>query len=415
MSRPGYPAAAAVFAIGMAGTTLPTPLYGLYREELGFSELMVTVVFAVYALGVIATLLLAGNVSDETGRRPVLLAALGFSAASALCFLFEGGLPALFAGRLLSGFAAGLLSGAATVTVMELAPPGRAAGAGLAATAANMGGLGCGPLLAGLLAEYAPWPLRLPFVVHLALIAAAAVLTWLLPETVTSSGRRLRLRPQGLAVPPQVRGVFAPSALAAFAGFSLLGLFTAVAPAFVADTLDVHNLALAGLVVFSVFLASTAGQALMGRVGERRALPGGCFVLVAGLVLVAASLLLASLPLLVAGALCGGLGQGLAFRGAVTAISAAAPPEHRAATVSAFFVIAYLGISLPVVGVGALTLGIGLRNAGLTFAGCVLALALGVGLHLVRRPPARRPPARRRPARRRPARRRPARRPPARG
>ncbi|MEU1327865.1 MFS transporter [Streptomyces microflavus] len=394
MSRPGYPAAAAVFAIGMAGTTLPTPLYGLYREELGFSELMVTVVFAVYALGVIATLLLAGNVSDETGRRPVLLAALGFSAASALCFLFEGGLPALFAGRLLSGFAAGLLSGAATVTVMELAPPGGAARAGLAATAANMGGLGCGPLLAGLLAEYAPWPLRLPFVVHLALIAAAAVLTWLLPETVTSSGRRPRLRPQGLAVPPQVRGVFAPSALAAFAGFSLLGLFTAVAPAFVAETLDVHNLALAGLVVFSVFLASTAGQALMGRVGERRALPGGCFVLVAGLVLVAASLLLASLPLLVAGALCGGLGQGLAFRGAVTAISAAAPPEHRAATVSAFFVIAYLGISLPVVGVGALTLGIGLRNAGLTFAGCVLVLALGVGLHLVRRPPARRPPAR---------------------
>ncbi|XQE83536.1 MFS transporter [Streptomyces microflavus] len=389
MSRPGYPAAAAVFAIGMAGTTLPTPLYGLYREELGFSELMVTVVFAVYALGVIATLLLAGNVSDETGRRPVLLAALGFSAASALCFLFEGGLPALFAGRLLSGFAAGLLSGVATVTVMELAPPGRAAGAGLAATAANMGGLGCGPLLAGLLAEYAPWPLRLPFVVHLALIAAAAVLTWLLPETVTSSGRRPRLRPQGLAVPPQVRGVFAPSALAAFAGFSLLGLFTAVAPAFVAETLDVHNLALAGLVVFSVFLASTAGQALMGRVGERRALPGGCFVLVAGLVLVAASLLLASLPLLVAGALCGGLGQGLAFRGAVTAISAAAPPEHRAATVSAFFVIAYLGISLPVVGVGALTLGIGLRNAGLTFAGCVLVLALGVGLYLARRPPAR--------------------------
>lgn len=269
--RLGYPAAAAVFAVGMAGTTLPTPLYGLYREQLGFSELMVTVVFAVYALGVIATLLLAGNVSDEAGRRPVLLAALGFSAASALCFLFEGGLPALFAGRLLSGFAAGLLSGAATVTVMELAPPGRAARAGLAATAANMGGLGCGPLLSGLLAEYAPSPLRLPFVAHLALIAVAAVLTWFLPETVASARvRGLRLRPQGLAVPPAMRGVFTTSALAAFAGFSLLGLFTAVAPAFVAETLDVHNLALTGLVVFSVFLASTAGQALMGRVGERR-------------------------------------------------------------------------------------------------------------------------------------------------
>ncbi len=160
--RLGYPAAAVVFAIGMAGTTLPTPLYGLYREELGFSELMVTVVFAVYALGVIATLLLAGNVSDEAGRRPVLLAALGFSAASALCFLFEAGSrpvrrPAPLrvrrrtAQRRRDGHGDG-------------ARPARARGArqGLAATAANMGGLGCGPLLSGLLAEYAPWPLRLP-------------------------------------------------------------------------------------------------------------------------------------------------------------------------------------------------------------------------------------------------------------
>lgn len=234
-----------------------------------------------------------------------------------------------------------------------------------------------------------PWPLRLPFVVHLALIAVAAVLTWFLPETVASSRvRGLRLRPQGLAVPPAMRGVFTTSALAAFAGFSLLGLFTAVAPAFVSETLDVHNLALTGLVVFSVFLASTAGQALMGRVGERRPCraaasswsPDSCWW--------APRCCSPRFPCSSAGALCGGLGQGLAFRGAVTAISAAAPAEHRAATVSAFFVIAYLGISLPVVGVGALTLGIGLRNAGLTFSGCVLALALGVGLYLARRPPA---------------------------
>lgn len=126
----GYLGAAVVFAIGMLGTTLPTPLYGLYREELGFSEFMVTVVFAVYAFGVIAVLLLAGNFSDQVGRRPVLFIGLGLSVASAVCFLSEGGLPLLFAGRLLSGFAAGLFSGAATATVMELAPPGRAARAG---------------------------------------------------------------------------------------------------------------------------------------------------------------------------------------------------------------------------------------------------------------------------------------------
>ncbi|MFF8371590.1 MFS transporter [Streptomyces lydicus] len=385
--RPGYPVAAGVFAIGMAGTTLPTPLYGLYREQLGFSELMVTVVFAVYALGVITVLLLAGNVSDAVGRRPVLFCALGLSAASALCFLFEGGLPMLMLGRVLSGFAAGLFSGAATAAVLELAKPGQEAHAGFAATAANMGGLGCGPLLSGLLAQYAPWPLKLPFLVHLGLVALATGATWLLPETVRPPRRPRSLRPQRLHLPHEVRGVFAPSAIAAFAGFALLGLFTAIAPSFVGETLGVHNLAVAGAVVFTVFLGSTVGQSLSGRIGVRKALPAGCLVLVAGLVLVATSLAVTSLPVLVTGAVCGGIGQGLAFRAGLTAVGHAAPPEHRGGTISAFFLVAYLGISLPVVGVGALTLELGLRGAGLTFSACVIAVAVAVGLYVLRRPP----------------------------
>ncbi|GAA2305721.1 MFS transporter [Streptomyces caniferus] len=385
--RPGYPVAAGVFAIGMAGTTLPTPLYGLYREQLGFSELVVTVVFAVYALGVITVLLLAGNFSDQVGRRPVLFCALGLSAASALCFIFEGGLPMLLLGRVLSGFAAGLFSGAATASVLELAKPGQETRAGFAATAANMGGLGCGPLLSGLLAQYAPWPLTLPFLVHLLLVAGAAVATWRLPETVVHPHRPHTLRPQGLRLPPEVHGVFTPSAVAAFAGFSLLGLFTAVAPSFVGQTLGVHNLAVAGLIVFTVFLGSTAGQSLTERIGVRRALPGGCLVLVVGLLLVATSLAVTSLPVLVIGAVCGGVGQGLAFRAGLTAVGRAAPPEHRGGTISAFFLVAYLGISLPVVGVGALTLVLGLRGAGLTFSACVIALTVTVGLYVLRHPP----------------------------
>ncbi|MER7107216.1 MFS transporter [Streptomyces sp. NPDC000229] len=389
-SRRGYLAAGTVFAIGMAGTTLPTPLYGLYRQELGFFELMVTVVFASYAVGVILTLLLVGNHSDRAGRRPVLLCALGFAAASAVCFLLEGGLPALFAGRVLSGFSAGLLSGAGTVTVLELAAPEDKSRAGFVATAANMGGLGCGPLLSGLLAEYAPLPLSLPFLAHLALVAVACVVVLLLPETVPYPRPKARPRPQGLYVPAQVRGVFAPSSLAAFAGFSLLGLFTAVAPSFVSHTLGIGNLAVSGLVVFSVFLASTVGQSLTGRLAVRTALPLGCLVLVAGLLLVGASLWAEALPLLVAGAVCGGLGQGLAFRAALTAVGDAAPPAHRAATVSSFFVVAYTGISLPVVGVGALTMWLGLERAGLTFTACVTLLVAATALHLVRHPAAAR-------------------------
>lgn len=386
--RPGYVAAAVVFAVGMAGTTLPTPLYGLYQKQIGFSELTMTVVFAVYAVAVIAVLLLAGNYSDAVGRKPVLLCAMALSAASAGCFLLESGLPLLFVGRLLSGCAAGLLSGAATAAVLELAGPGQKGRAGFAATAANIGGLGCGPLLAGLLAQYTAWPLVLPFLVHLGLVAVACVITWLLPETVAEPKRWPPLTPQGVRVPREVQGVFTPAALAAFAGFSLLGLFTAVAPAFASRTLGVHNLAVSGAVVFSVFLASTAGQYLTQRIGARKALPVGCGVLVIGLVLVASSLIAASLVLLVVGALCGGTGQGLAFRAALTLIGGAAPAQHRGGTISAFFVVAYTGISLPVVGVGAMATWLGLREAGLIFAGCVALVATGAGVYAARRPPA---------------------------
>ncbi|MFF8649445.1 MFS transporter [Streptomyces griseoluteus] len=385
--RPGYPGAAGVFAVGMMGTTLPTPLYGLYRERIGFSELIVTVVFAVYAVGVIVALLLAGGASDVLGRRPVLVVALVLSALSAMCFLLEGGLPLLCLGRVLSGFSAGLFSGTGTAAVLDLAPPGRRGRAALAATAANMGGLGLGPLVSGLLAEYAPWPLILPFLVHLALLAVALVVTLLLAETVHHEGARPPLRPQGMRVPPEVRGVFGPCALAAFAGFALLGLFTAVAPAFLTETLGEHNLAVTGAVVFSVFCASTGGQLLMGRIGARAALPWGCAVLAAGLVLVGTSLWVESLPLLLIGALTGGAGQGMAFRAGLTAVGSAAPEEHRGATISAFFVVAYLGISLPVVGVGALTVGLGVRAAGMVFTACAIVLVVAVGARVRVRPP----------------------------
>ncbi|MFF4212428.1 MFS transporter [Streptomyces sp. NPDC001796] len=375
-----------MFAVGMMGTTLPTPLYELYRRQIGFSELIVTVVFAVYAVGVIAALLVAGDFSDVLGRRPMLWCALGLSALSAVCFLCEGGLPLLYAGRVLSGFSAGLFSGTGTAAVLELAPAERRARAALAATAANMGGLGFGPLFSGLLAQYAPWPLKLPFLVHLVLLGLSAAVTCLLPETARPSSPRLPLRPQGMSVPPEVRGVFAPCALAAFAGFSLLGLFTAVAPDFLVRTLSEHNLAVVGAVVFCVFCASTGGQLLMGWVGVRKALPWGCLVLVAGLLLVGASLLLASLPLLLLGAVTGGVGQGMAFRAGLTEVGSAAPDARRGATISAFFVVAYVGISLPVVGIGALGVVLGVRDAGVIFTGCAVLVVSAVGTRLWRRP-----------------------------
>ncbi|MFD6244455.1 MFS transporter [Streptomyces roseolus] len=375
----------AVFAVCMAGTTLPTPLYPLYQEEFGFSELTVTVVYAVYAFGVLAVLLLAGDASDTIGRRPTLRWGLAFAAASAVCFLCADALGWLYAGRLLSGLSAGLFTGAATAYVIELAPPGGAARATLVATAANMGGLGCGPLLAGLLAEYAPEPLLLPFAVHLALVALSALALRWLPETVAERRPLSAVRPRRPALPARVRPVFVPAAVASFVGFALFGVFTSVSPAFLARYLHVDDHAVSGLVVALAFFASVAGQAAAGRVGADRSLPLGCAVLFAGLVLLALALATDHLLFVVLAALVGGTGQGLTFRAALSAVAAASPPDRRAAVISSLFVVAYTGISLPVIGVGLLADPLGLEGAGLVFIACMLVLAAAAGAYLLRR------------------------------
>ena len=376
----------AVFAVCMAGTTLPTPLYGLYQDTFGFSELTVTIVYAVYAFGVIGVLLLAGNASDAVGRRPVLLWGLGCAAVSAVCFLCATSLGWLYVGRLLSGLSAGLFTGAATAYVMELAPGRGSPRATLVATAANMGGLGCGPLLAGLLAQYAAWPLRLPFAVHLALLAGSALLLLGLEETVRERRPLSTVRPRRPGLPPEVRSVFKPAALASFAGFALFGVFTSVSPAFLSESLDVDNHAVSGLIVALAFFASIAGQAAVGRFGVRRSLPLGCAALLIGLALLAGALRWQLLPLVVVSALVGGAGQGLAFGAALSGVAGASPADRRAAVISTLFVVAYTGISLPVIGVGVLSGPLGLESAGLVFIACMAALVAAAAVYLLRRP-----------------------------
>ncbi|MET8173250.1 MFS transporter [Streptomyces clavifer] len=376
----------AVFLVCMAGTTLPTPLYGLYQEKFGFSELTVTVVYAVYAFGVIGVLLLSGNVSDAVGRRPVLLWGLGFAAASAVCFLCATGLGWLYAGRLLSGLSAGLFTGAATAYVMESAPHGGASRATFVATAANMGGLGCGPLLAGVLAQYAPWPLYLPFAVHLVLLGGSVAVLVGLAETVKERRPLRSARPRRPGVPPQVRAVFGPAATASFVGFALFGVFTSVSPAFLAEYLDVDNHAVSGAIVALAFFASTAGQLMAGRIGVARSLLWGCAGLFGGLTLLAGALWWDLLVLVVLSAFVGGSGQGLAFRGALQAVAEACPADRRASVISTLFVVAYAGISVPVIGVGVLSGPIGLEDAGLVFIACMALLVLGAAVYLFRRP-----------------------------
>ena len=361
------------FAAIMVGTTLPTPIYALYADRMHFGVLTTTVIYATYAGGVLFALLAFGRWSDAVGRRPLLLAGTVCALASAAVFLAADSVPLLLLGRVLSGLSAGIFTGTATAAVIEAAPPKWHNRAAAVATAANVGGLGAGPLLAGLLVQYAPEPLRLTFIVHIGLVLLAAVAVVVVPETSERTGT---IGLQRLAVPPEVRGVFTIAAIAAFAGFAVTGLFASVAPAFISDVIGVTNHAVAGAVASAVFVASAVTQLFAGRIAPKPALVVGCAILVAGMIILTVALQLSSLWGLIAAAVVGGIGQGICFSRGLAAVSEITPAGRRAEISSAYFVVAYVAISLPVIGEGLAARLWSLRTAGVSFAVAVAVLAL---------------------------------------
>jgi len=369
----GFPLLAYSFTAIMVGTTLPTPMYALYAERMHFSVLTTTVVFASYAGGVLFALLAFGRWSDAIGRRPMLLAGAACALASAVVFLAAESVPDLLIGRVLSGLSAGIFTGTATAAVIEAAPPNWRNRAAAVATIANIGGLGLGPLLAGLLVQYAPAPLRLTFVVHIALVVLAALAVLVAAETSGGTGS---IGLQRLSVPEQTRPVFATAATAAFAGFAVMGLFTAVAPSFVSGVIGIGNHAAAGAIVCSVFASSAVSQVVAGRIPPQRAVALGCAILVAGMVMLAVALHLSSLAGLIAAAIVSGIGQGISFSRGLAAVAERTPPERRAQVSSTYFVVAYVALSLPVIGEGLAARTWGLRTAGVAFAVAVAVLAV---------------------------------------
>jgi MFS family permease len=372
---PSFWLLALVLTITMLGTTLPTPLYDIYQARWHFSAAVVTVTFAVYAAAVIATLLLAGRISDQAGRRPVLAAALVASALSTVGFIFAPGVWALIAARIVSGLSAGLMTGTATAALTELAPASAGRRASLVATAANMAGLGLGPLAAGLLAQYAPDPTRLVFEVYLAVLAAAGLILLLVPETV-----RVRTRPAlrfaGLGVPERGRGEFIAAGVAAFAAFALLGLFSSLVPGFLAGQLHQSSHALQGAVVFLLLAVGAVAQVAASRYGSGRVVLAGLILFIAALGLIVAALAEGALALFLAGTVAGGVACGAIFLGGLATANRLAPAQRRGHALSAFFVACYTGLIIPVVGVGVLSSLTGTFAAVLTFAVLLAVLCL---------------------------------------
>lgn len=367
--------------IVMAFSAAPAPLYPLYQQRDHFSTFMVTVVFAVYAVGVIVSLLLAGHVSDWVGRKRILIPAIALEAVAAVLFLVWPDLPALIAARFINGVGVGMITATATAHLHELHSRHRPGAAPtrfeVVSTAANIGGLGAGPLVAGFLAQYVTQPLRVPYLVFAVLLLLAVVAVGLAPETVEERSGRPSWRPQRISAHGD-KTRYSIAAAGAFSAFSILGLFTSLAPGFVGGTLHHPSRLLAGVTVFIVFGAAALSQTVTGRMRPGTRSAAGVAAEAAGLVMVAAGMGTANLTVFLVGGAVAGAGAGILFKSAVGSVAAMAPPALRGESLAGLFLIAYLGMIIPAVGMGIAAEYVAATTAMAWFTGLLLALLAAI-------------------------------------
>ena len=379
---------AAAFCVNLAFSAVPTPLYVVYQQRDHFSTLMITVVYAVYALGVIASLFLGGHVSDWVGRRRVLVPALAVNVLSAVLFIAFPSLPGLIIARIISGVSIGLTTGTATAYLAELHVGAGGSPTGMrpqvVATAANLGGIGVGPLGAGLLAQFVPSPLVVPYVIFGGALVVLALLVAFAPETANRPDPRPAWRPQRVAIPAHARGTFFAATGAAAAAFAVYGVFNSLMPGFLAGTMHETSYAVAGAVAFSAFAAGAVAQIALGKAGVATTLKVSVPVLFTGLALFTVGMWLPSLPVFVIGGIVTGAGGGLVFRGSLVAAAGTAPKGSRAEVLAGFFLGAYLGLSAPVVALGIATEHFPARNVMLVFV-VLAAVAIAAGVRAILR------------------------------
>ena len=381
-SAVAYALSAYMIGLGLYGSVAPSPLYETYMELWNFSNLTLTLIYATYSFGVLATLLLAGRISDDVGRRPVLLVALGALMVSTLIFIFAGSATGLFLARGLQGIATGAVVGTASAALLDFAGARTPATVSRANAVATTAGTGLGILTVAVLVETDWAPRVLPYLVLLGLLTIAFAGAWWMPESVDDR-RRFRLTVEVPYVPRALAGPFLLASLAVVSSWTAGGLFFSLGPTLGAQifaTTDVV-VAVSGIVVL-LTAAAVAQLSLGASVTPWKATTIGSVALAVGVGIIAASTELKSGTgfTYLFGSCVAGLGFGLAFLGGLRNLVASIPAHHRASVMSAFYVVAYASLSIPAVIAGLLVSDLGLEQTFQIFAAIVAGVALGAAV-----------------------------------
>ncbi|HEX3344931.1 MAG TPA: MFS transporter [Polyangiaceae bacterium] len=329
----------------LAGSSAATPLYAVYQAAWGFSPVTVTVVFGVYALAVLASLLVVGSLSDHVGRRPVLLVATLMQVVTMGLFVTAHGVGALLAARVVQGIATGAAVGAAGAGMLDLDRDRGTVANGVGPVL----GTATGSLLSGLLVQFLPLPTKLVYLVLGAVFLVQMAGVHAMPESATTTpGALASLRPR-LRVPAHLRGAVLVAAPALVGAWALAGFYGSLGPSLVRRLAGSGSPALGGLSLF-VLAAGGAVTVLVSRTRPAHvatALGTAALALGVGVTLIAIDR--ASVAVFFVGTAVAGAGFGAAFHGAIRSVLSLAAPHERAGVLSVLYVIAYLSMGLPAI------------------------------------------------------------------
>jgi MFS family permease len=361
----------------LAASSAPTPLYAVYQREWGFSPITTTVVFGVYALAVLAALLVFGRISDHVGRRPVLFTALAGQAVAMLVFADAGSVDALLTARVVQGVSTGAALGAIGAGLLDI---DRVRGA-VANSFAPATGTATGALVSGLVVQLLPAPTHLIYLLLLAVFALQTIGLAALPESVSRKPGALASMKPEIRLPRAARGPVAVAVPVLFAVWALAGFYGALAPAITAGLVHSHAVVLGGLGLFVLAAAGALSVLLLRSTPTRTVMVLGVLSLIAGVLITLVSIGsgaggTASVAGFFAGTAVAGFGFGAGFQGGIRLVMPVVEAHERAGVLSLLYVVSYLGMGVPAVVGGVLVVhGGGLLATAREYGAAVIVLA----------------------------------------
>ena len=333
----------------LMGATIPTPLYGIYRSEFALSQISITLIYAAYSVGVVPTLFFFGPLGDAIGRKPLLLLAVVISIIGTAIIGLAPGLEWLIIGRLAQGVGIGAVLGNATAALVELESQGNKQRASQVASMALLSGLGLGPLIAGLMAQYLSYPTLLPYLLEIILLLIVLILVLTIKSGTSQNITGFHIRKPTI---PHAKWSFISASLASAIVLAMSGLYFSLAPSYAQNILSTNNIAVGGVISSTMVFTSVLVQYILWDRFPIRLELFGLLSVIIGLIFILLTSTYHIFALFITGAIISGIGFGTTFMGAVNVINRISPEDKRGDVSSSFYAISYFALGIPIIGLG---------------------------------------------------------------